>query len=263
MPKRFLTLFNLLALAVIIFIAVNLFYLITTAHLRGGDIQKSALSQVPDVKEHGKFPLGYYRAIIDRDIFSSGEEVLQEIGGEDLDDLEPTSLNVALLGTVVGSKQYAFAVIEEVKKRKQGLYKVGDSVQGATVKRILRGKVVLRVNEKDEILTMEESATRAKTRRDRRTRRARPSRRGSTITLNRTDLQESLTDINKLLTQVRIRPHFKDGQPDTIELLGVVKEGSILPVAYILDNLPDLFLDATLPFSSRIRVKRENYITSR
>ena len=218
MPKRFLTLFNLLALAVIIFIAVNLFYLITTAHLRGVDIQKSALSQVPDVKEHGKFPLGYYRAIIDRDIFGSGEEVLQETGGEDLDDLEPTSLNVALLGTVVGAQQYAFAVIEEVNKRKQGLYKVGDSVQGATVKRILRGKVVLRVNDKDEILTMEEEAA------------SRPEteyvgspdvEKEATIEVSRSDVDESLKNVHQLLTQARIRPHFSDGKPDGLAVSNI------------------------------------------
>ena len=218
MPQRFLTLFNLLALAVIIFIAVNLFYLITTAHLRGVDIQKSALSQVPDVKEHGKFPLGYYRAIIDRHIFGSGEEVSQETGGEDLDDLEPTSLNVALLGTVVGGKQYAFAVIEEVNKKKQGLYKVGDSIQGATVKRILRGKVVLRVNDKDEILTMEEeAASRAETEYVR----SPAVEKEATIVVSRSEVDESLKNVHQLLTQVRIRPHFRDGKPDGLAISNI------------------------------------------
>ena len=218
MPKRFLTLFNLLALAVIIFIAVNLFYLITTAHLRGVDIQKSAFSQVPDVKEHGKFPLGYYRAIIDRHIFGSGEEVLQETGGEDLDDLEPTSLNVALLGTVVGGKQYAFAVIEEVNKRKQGLYKVGDSVQGATVKRILRGKVVLRVNDKDEILTMEEEAA---SRAEPGYVRSPAGEKEATIQVSRSEVDKSLKNVHQLLTQVRIRPHFRDGNPDGLAISNI------------------------------------------
>ncbi len=222
MPKRFLTLFNLLALAVIIFIAVNLFYLITTAHLRGVDIQKSALSQVPDVKEHGKFPLGYYRAIIDRDIFGSGEEVLQETGGEDVDDLEPTSLNVALLGTVVGGKQYAFAVIEEVNKKKQGLYKVGDSVQGATVKRILRGKVVLRVNDKDEILTMEEEAA---SRAEPGYVRSPAGEKEATIQVSRSEVDKSLKNVHQLLTQVRIRPHFRDGNPDGLAISNI-KPGS-------------------------------------
>lgn len=218
MPQRFLTLFNLLALAVIIFIAVSLFYLITTAHLRGVDIQKSALSQVPDVKEHGKLPLDYYRAIIERDIFSSGEEVLQETGGEDLDDLEPTSLNVALLGTVVGGKQYAFAVIEEVNKKKQGLYKVGDSIQGATVKRILRGKVVLRVNDKDEILTMEEeAASRAETEYVR----SPAVEKEATIVVSRSEVDESLKNVHQLLTQVRIRPHFRDGKPDGLAISNI------------------------------------------
>ena len=211
MPQRFLTLFNLLALAVVIFIAVNLFYLIATAHLHGVDIQKSALSQLPDTKEHGKPPFDYYRAIIDRDIFSSGQEVLGESGGEDLSDLEPTSLNVALLGTVVGSEQYAFAVIEEVTQKKQGLYKAGDSIQGATVKRILRGKVVLRVNDKDEILTMEEEAA---SKPETENVRSPAVEEETTVVVSRSEVDESLKNVHQLLSQVRIRPHFRDGTPD-------------------------------------------------
>jgi general secretion pathway protein C len=223
MSQRFLTLFNLLALAVIIFIAVNLFYLITTAHLRRVDIQESALSKLPDMKEHGKFPLDYYRAIIERDIFSSGEKVLGEAAGEDLSDLEPTSLDVALLGTVVGSQQYAFAVIGEVNKRKQGLYKVGDTIQGATVKRILRGRVVLRVNDKDEILTMEEeAASRAETENVRS-----PAVEGeSTVVVSRSEVDKSLENVHQLLSQVRIRPHFRDGTPDGLAVSNI-RPGSL------------------------------------
>jgi general secretion pathway protein C len=223
MPQRFLTLFNLLALAVIIFMAVSLFYLITTAHVRGVDIQKNALSQVPDVKERRKFPLDYYTAIIERDIFGSGEEVLQETGGEDVDDLEPTSLNVALLGTVVGAQQYAFAVIEEVNKKKQGLYKVGDSIQGATVKRILRGKVVLRVSNKDEILTMEEEAA---SRAEPGYQRSPAVEEEATIAVSRSEVDESLKNIHELLTQVRIRPHFRDGKPNGLAVSSI-RPGSL------------------------------------
>jgi general secretion pathway protein C len=171
-------------------------------------------------------PLNYFQPIIERSLFGSPDKPPENVKAKEIEALQPTSLKVALLGTVTGDQKSALAVIEETDKRTQGLYRIGDSVQSAMVKMILRGKVVLRVNEKDEILTMEESAKRAKTPRDRRAPRAGPRRSGSKITLNRSDLQESLTDINKLLTQVRIRPHFKDGQPDGLAVTRI-KPGSI------------------------------------
>ncbi len=96
-------------------------------------------------------------------------------------------------------------------------------MQNATVKKILREKVVLRVGTKDEILTMEESAA---SRRDKGRRPSTSTERGSTITVNRKDIQSSLKDINKLMSQVRIRPHFKDGQSDGLSV-SRIKGGSI------------------------------------
>jgi len=42
----------------------------------------------------------------------------------------------------------------------------------------------------------------------------RPKLTGTTITVKPSDLQGSLKDLNKLLSQARIRPLFKDGQAD-------------------------------------------------
>jgi len=92
---------------------------------------------------------------------------------------------------------------------------------------ILRGKVVLRVGDKDEILTMEESSSRrasleeeaSSSRRGRRPSRA--SGRSASITVRRSDVQDALKNINTLLSQVRIRPHFKDGKADGLALSNI------------------------------------------
>jgi general secretion pathway protein C len=100
---------------------------------------------------------------------------------------------------------------------------VGDSVKDATIRKILREKVVLRVGSKDEILTMEESAA---SRRKASPASSEPVSKGSTITVNRKDLERSLKDINKLLSEVRIRPHFKDGKSDGLSITRI-KPGSV------------------------------------
>jgi len=128
---------------------------------------------------------------------------------------------------VTGDQQSAVAVIEETDKRKQGLYKVGDSIQNAVLKMILRGKVVLRVDDKDEILTMEESAKRASAEEARKPRTAsrrgfsRLPRRAATITVRRTDIEKYLSNINTVLSQVRIRPHFEDGEANGLALSNI------------------------------------------
>ena len=45
-----------------------------------------------------------------------------------------------------------------------------------------------------------------------------PVQSGDTLTVARSDIQDSLKNINKLLTQARIRPNLKDGKPDGFAL---------------------------------------------
>ena len=226
MAKLYTTIFNLVALFVAIYIGVDLFYRIVGAQLIYGDTEEFVVEQAPRVKNRQRPPLKDFRVVMDRNIFGSTDKAAEGIKQTDLDTLEPTTLKVALLGTVTGSQQNAVAVIEETDKRKQGLYRVGDSVQDAIVKMILRGKVVLRVGDKDEILTMEESSSRRASSKEvaSPSRRRRPSRapgRSASITLRRSDVQDALKNINNLLSQVRIRPHFKDGKADGLALSNI------------------------------------------
>lgn len=67
--------------------------------------------------------------------------------------LEKTSLELTLWGTVTGQKkQEGWAVIKDIETKQQDLYRVNDKIQGATIKSILRNKVILTVNGKDQIL---------------------------------------------------------------------------------------------------------------
>jgi len=172
---------------------------------------------------------------------------LMKGGEEEIEGLQPTSLKVALLGTTQPSgaiheidkdyyrakikifsseeevfqeihQQNAVAVIEEIEKKKHGIYRVGDSVQGAIVKKILRGKVILRVKDRDEILTIEEGAA---SRAEKEYPESKPFKKSSTITVDRSDLQEPLGNIHQLLSQVRIRPHFRDGRADGLAITNI------------------------------------------
>ena len=223
MTKLYYTIVDLVAISQVVYIGVDVFYRIVSSELKEIHTKEVVVEQVPNVEVKKKIPLSDFRSITERNLFGSLEKAAKGVKEEEVKDLEPTSLRIALLGTVTGDDQNAFAVIEEKDKRKQGLYRVGDSIQNATVKMILREKVVLRVGTKDEILTMEESAA---SRREERPGPSQPAKKGSTITVNRKELSDSLKNINKVLSQVRIRPHFKDGKSDGLSV-SRIKAGSV------------------------------------
>jgi len=223
MPRHYHTIFNLLALSIVIYTGVDIFYRVVRAGLRQVDIKTFEVPYMPGAKGYQRPPLGDYRSIIARNIFGSLDSPSEAVMAKEIEVLEPTSLKIALLGTVTGSPQNAIAVIEETDKKKQGLYKVGDSIQNAIIKMILRGKVVLRVDDRDEILTMEElSASKDKKKHQA----SGPIGRKTTITVSRSDVQKSLQNINELLSQVRVRPYFRNGKPEGLAL-SKIKEGSI------------------------------------
>jgi len=219
--------FNLFALSILIYIGVDIFY--RTICFRLTEISSFEMAEVrtPSIAHYVPQPLNSFDVIGDRNIFGSSDEASSDVEPRDMEAkeieaLEPTSLKISLLGTVTGSKENACAVIEETGRKTQGLYRVGDAVQNAVVKKILRGKVVLRVGDKDEILSMEAPES---VKGGRPGHSVKSAHSGDTVTVARSDIQDSLKNINKLLTQARIRPHLKDGKPDGF-VLSYIKANS-------------------------------------
>lgn len=98
-----------------------------------------------------------FQIIVRRNIFDAGldgkalkkENVVEE-------KLEETKLQLALQGTVTGNDRDSRAIIVDEKDKKQDIYKVGDDVQGALITAIQRGKVILQVRGKKEVLLISE-----------------------------------------------------------------------------------------------------------
>lgn len=66
-----------------------------------------------------------------------------------------TALELSLLGTIAGPPNTRRAILLDKKKKVQDIYYQGDTVQGALIKEIQRGKLILNVNGKEEILVPE------------------------------------------------------------------------------------------------------------
>lgn len=224
---------NLLLLTLVSYLAVDFFYDVVSSRMN----QYAALQWVskpgsPVEPGHAlkQVSLSDFEVITTRNLFGSSTQPSERdtkpddrIKEADIKALEPTSLNITLLGTVSDLSGDGWAVIEENDTRKQGLYHVKEPIKSALIVKILRGKIVLRQDGKDHVLEMEEVAETEKTGPSRA---HQSSGSGKTVTVARADVTNSLRNINKLLTQVRIRPHLSHGRPDGF-MLSYISRGSL------------------------------------
>jgi general secretion pathway protein C len=229
--KRYFTIANIFLIAMGSYFSVNAFYKVATSSFDHALPSSVATKQVVFPKDVTRHPLSYYMPVTERNLFNTKTKTGQQ-PKLNIETLKPTDLKLKLFGTVTGDKNKAYAVIEETEKRRQNLYRVGDTIQNASIKMILREKVVLRVNGKDEILGIEEvpsgsrDSGRPSSIANRRSQKRRPFKRSSTadsqnITLDRSKIESAVKNVNDLMKNVRIQPHFTDGQPDGFRLSGV------------------------------------------
>jgi general secretion pathway protein C len=162
----------------------------------------------------------------------------------ELEKLPESTLPLKLLGTVVQiNGRRSFAVIQNTGTRQQQLYFAGEEVQeGVMLASVNRNRVVLVRNGQEEVLEKDEDATpspparrtAARSSRERPT----PASKGSAAdiavrkvgdndyVMDRREVEGVLQDFNKLLTQIRVVPHFADGKPDGFKIFNI-RPGSL------------------------------------
>ncbi|MBN2720917.1 MAG: hypothetical protein JXR72_07435 [Proteobacteria bacterium] len=182
--------------------------------------------------------------ILKRNLFGSRVVVPspspRAVAEEDMEDLPESSLPLTLLGTAVNVQgEKSLAVILNKDTREEQVYAVGDTVTGgAVLSSVARNRVVLLRDGQEEILEKtEEESQSARTSTPERTRpeRARPSGpspgEDASVTVRKTgedsyvmdrrEVEGVLQDFNKLLTQIRVVPHFTEGNPDGFKIFNI------------------------------------------
>ena len=234
MTERYFTIANIMLLTAAVFLCVKSFYTFVTPRPDYTVAITAAQRPVSSPPTHySKPPAANYNKIVQRNIFNSGTgEVAPEARARsvDIEKLKQTDLKLKLWGTVTGQNGRAYAVIEDTKTRQQNLYHTGDTIQNAVVKMILREKVVLNVDNSDEILAMEETRGRrggagsSKKRvgsADSSDRKLPVSRYPRKIKLRGDQIQNAMENLGQLMEQANLRPHIQDGQPAGISITGI------------------------------------------
>ncbi|MGM0403661.1 MAG: type II secretion system protein GspC [Thermodesulfobacteriota bacterium] len=246
MVKRLFGILHIVLITAIVFCGVTLFYGIVESRLEEAillaELKKNAAYQDPTGSQTGigmsaERGFSEYQAIARRDLFrtKAADTDTPTTVETNVEELEKTKLKLKLWGTITGDAGgAAYAVIEDASKRQraqQHLYREGDRVGEADVKLILREKVVLTVNGKDEVLEMEQLLDESGTASTPGARSfdsapATISESQGDISITRDTIEDALSDVGNLMRQVRIRPFFKDGNPEGILLSGI-RRGSI------------------------------------
>ncbi|MCP4110104.1 MAG: PDZ domain-containing protein [Desulfobacteraceae bacterium] len=224
--KKYFILSNIILIGIAIFFSVKGSYKIMTTQMEENNVPEPAAKEVSISENQPNRPQSHYRTISQRNLFKTQEENIKRDKVEpepEQEEIKDTELKLALWGTISGDINKA--IIEDKKERKQNLYREGDSIQIATIKKIYREKVILSVNGKDEILKMEEKKGKSKRTRGPSKRTAargmpgmpnEPSKQN--IKLDRSEIEKAVSDVTKLMKEVRIRPHFKNGKPDGLSV---------------------------------------------
>lgn len=216
--KQFTAIFNIFLTTAALYFSVNAFYKLVTSRLDHGPLTRIISMQVLSIEDINQHSLSYYKTISERNLFNIKKKPEQKSNEVNIEALKQTELKLKLWGTVTGNKDEIYAVIEDPKGRKQNLYRIGDTVQNAIVKMILREKVILNVDGKDEFLEMEEMYSSGK-----------PIKRyespGTKISqkkvIKRSQIENAVKNISQLMKQVKIRPHFENGISDGLSLSGI------------------------------------------
>jgi general secretion pathway protein C len=222
MTTKYRSVIIIVMITVLSFLTVDMFYKVVSSKITYVGAEASLPEKAAARKIVKKPSTGSYGVIAERNLFGSGGSTAEE-SDINVEELERTELNLSLLGTVTGGKGLDYAVIKEKNKREQALFRAGDEVAGATINKIMRGAVVLRVENRDEVLLMEESKSGPGVTREER---AAVSFAGSEIKVKKDEIDDALQDMSKILTEARIRPYFTAGEPDGF-MISRIKHGSI------------------------------------
>jgi type II secretion system protein C len=182
---------------------------------------QSAPAEAISKAETSARPLEDYNIIHERNLFGGSQgqvSVSQEdVSVEDVPAADK-SLGLKLVGTVAGDDSAtSFAIIDNIKTRKQELYHEGDKAGDVLIKKILRNKVIVDAGRGEELLALEFEETGKRIEfsptpqpavRNRRT-----ATREQSLQFDQAEVEASLQNVDQVIQELNISPYTRAGKP--------------------------------------------------
>jgi general secretion pathway protein C len=266
--KRYLWIIHLAFIAAGVYIGADLFWAIMGGRMevssRVPPLAQSATAEAPE-----KRAFQQYAVIQERNLFGAKGRPASPPPKPSPPAAPPAKPAAALklVGTVVGSPDYTYAVIEDLSTKRQDLYRLGDLVREAKLVEITRNRVVLdNRGRREEMLSFEKvepaaappesaaTSTEPAARQPPLPRRPPPSQPGpenapeqqdqpnqgeesaevevqrlsdNMWRLSREDLAEQMENLGQFMKEARLTPHFTSGQADGF-MIGSLPKNSLL-----------------------------------
>ncbi len=224
--KPYLIVINSVLLICIAYFCVQVFYKqMGKEILPKHEIARTKPLPVKKIQDSNQIPFeDLYETITNRNLFNvpdKEKKTAQTKAVPAQDDatahLKKTQLDLTLLGTVISTPHHPYAVIEDNTTKLQALYQIGDKVQDAAIKQILRDRVILTYDRQDYVLEMDSKQMPASDIEPLDDTRPEPEK----ITVNQSLIDASLENIDDLKRQVRVRPLVANGRPDGLLIYGI------------------------------------------
>lgn len=244
---RYLVVVNLILLALAAYSASAIVGTVLSARLT--EVPRVEISPPPPpIPKQAARPPSHYAMIHHRDIFNSAKPA-EEVTQVEEAPVKITDLRLKLWGVALRGPEDSYCIIEEEKKREQGVYRVGAEVPGgAVVKSVEWDRVILTVAGKDEILELQDGLTGGP--------RMAPApfspiagsvassgAPGATgampgavqgvevisdteYVVDRSEVDNAMENMSQLFTQIRAVPHFEGGEATGFRLFAI-RRGSL------------------------------------
>ena len=224
--NRVLALLQAMLMAGAVFFGVKAGYRLLLGELAPCAISRATEREFSKNAAAAIHPFSEYAVISRRNLFGTQEPSDRQRISSDIERLRQTRLKLKLRGTISGPEDTACAVIEDASGKGQFLVKVGDAIQDAVVVMILKGKIVLQVSGREELLEMDQwtSGLSASPPSSSSLTPAQVDDRQQVISVKRSQIDEAIKDINQLMKQVRIIPNFNQGKPDGLTISGIPQD---------------------------------------
>jgi type II secretion system protein C len=194
---------------------------------RPGSAKKANLRLAPKAEPYEK-----YSPITERNIFNPadrgqkliplpGKKTMGLAGEGSMTGMNHPAGSYFLVGTITGPQNHSWAILQERGSRRQQIYRIHGDIDGGKILSVSRNQIQVERRGKREILTLSEEESRLRPPVQPRPSAGPSSSRGTEVQklsanrylVNREDVTAAVGDINRFMTQARLKPHFEMGRP--------------------------------------------------